>query len=97
MDKWNISEAKARFTRVVVSSRHSPQIICKRNKPVSAIIHIDLFKELMTLKENKEKPTIAQLLDELKGIREAEHMDIEIPARRDRSNPFEETPDEMAL
>ena len=97
MNKWNISEAKSRFTQVVVSSRHTPQIICKRDKPVSAIINIDLFNEFMALKENKNRPTIAQLLDELKVIRNAEQIDIEIPARHDRSNPFEETPDEMDL
>ena len=97
MDRWNIAEAKAKFTQVVDSSRDSPQIICKRNKPVSAIVHIDLFSKLMRLGENEKKPTIAQLLDELKDIRQTEDIDIEIPERRDRPNPFEETPDEMAL
>ena len=44
----------------------------------------------MTLKEKVQTPTIAELLAELKIIRESEPVEIDIPARRDRPNRFEE-------
>ncbi len=97
MDQWNISAAKAQFTRVISSSEKEPQIICNRGKPVSAVVHIDLFRELMTLSRKAGKPTIAQLLDELKTISESEPIDIQIPDRQNRQNPFEDEIDEMAL
>lgn len=97
MDKWNISTAKAKFAKLILSSEKEPQIICNRGKPVGAVVQIGLFRELMALKETMEKPTIAQLLDELKTIRQSEPIDIEIPDRRNRRNPFEGDTDEMAL
>ncbi len=97
MNQWNISEAKAKFAQVVLSSGETPQIICNRGKPISAMIRIDLFHELMALRRKSEKPTVAELLDELKDIRRFETVDIEIPLRRDRPNPIEDPSDEMAL
>ena len=97
MNEWNISQAKSKFTQMVISSEEAPQIICNRGKPVGAMIHIDLFNELMALREKERKPTIAEMLEELKIIRESEPVEIDIPERRDRPNPFEETADEMAL
>jgi hypothetical protein len=44
----------------------------------------------MTHQEKGQKPTIAELLAELKIIRESEFVDIDIPERRDRPNLFEE-------
>ena len=97
MNGWNISQAKAKFTQVVTSSENAPQIICNRGQPVCAMIQIDLFNELMALREKDRKPTIAEMLEELKIIRQSEPVEIDIPERCDRPNPFEETADEMAL
>ncbi len=86
MEEWSISKAKEKFNQVVSLSEDSPQIICNGDRPVSAVIHIDLFRELMALREKKKKPTIAELLDGLQITRESEPLDIEIPERRDRAH-----------
>ncbi len=95
MDYWNISQAKAKFAHLVLSSEKSPQIICNRGNPVSALIHIDLYNELMAVKEREKNPTIAELLDELKAINESEPVEMDIPERKNRPNPFEEEKEEL--
>ena len=97
MNEWSISQAKEHFSRIIASSEESPQIIRRRGKPVSAVIPIRLFNELMALRQEKKKPAISELLEELKAIRESEPVEIEIPERRDRPNPFEGEWDDMAL
>lgn len=97
MKDWSISQAKAKFTKVIVSSEESPQIICNRGKPVSAVIHIELFKELLALKDKQRKPTVSELLADLKVLQKTDPVEIDIPERRDRPNPLEDTSNEMDL
>lgn len=97
MQKWKISEAKAKLTDLLTSAKKDPQIICNRENPVSAVLDITLFEELMKLRKDHQKPTIAQLLLELDKIKGSEPSEIEITPRRNRPNPFEESADEMAL
>nr|MBC8362733.1 type II toxin-antitoxin system prevent-host-death family antitoxin [Candidatus Desulfatibia profunda] len=97
MRQWKISEAKARFTEVLSSCKTEPQIICNRQNPVGAVISVRLFEELMKLRNEQQKPTVAQLLSELESIKISEPSEIEIPPRKDRPNLFDRSADEMAL
>jgi len=97
MEKWKISEAKAKLTALLTSCIKEPQIICNREKPVAVVINVKLFEELMQIKKKERKPSMAELLEELKSIREIEIVEIEIPERKDRVNPMETTENEMAL
>ncbi len=97
MDRWKISEAKAKLTALLTSCIKEPQIICNREKPVAAVINVKLFEELMQIKKEKKRPSIAELLDELRSIREIETAEIVISDRKDRSNPMETAKNEMAL
>ncbi len=97
MEKWKISEAKAKLTALLTSCIKEPQIICNREKPVAVVINIKLFEELMQIKKKERKPSMAELLEELRSIREIETVEIEIPERKDRANPMETTENEMAL
>jgi len=97
MNEWSISQAKENFSRIIASSEEAPQIIRRRGKPVSAVIPIQLFNELMSLRGKAKRPTIAELLEELKGIQKADPVDLEVPERWNRPNPFEDEADEMDL
>jgi len=97
MRKWKISEAKAKFTEMLSACESVPQIICKRDKAVGVLIPIRFFEELMELKKKHEKPSMADLIEELQTIMESETAEMEIPSRQDRTNPFEEHSDELAL
>ncbi len=97
MNSWKISEAKARIAVLLQSCETEPQIICNRDKPVGAVINMDLFEELMEYRKQKETPTVMQLLRELDTIKEAEQSELKIPSRTNRPTPFEESANEMAL
>ncbi len=97
MNSWKISEAKAKIAVLLQFCKNEPQIICNREKPVGAVISMDLFEELMEYRKQKETPTIAQFLSELELIKEIEPTELEIPCRKNRPTPFEESANEMAL
>lgn len=88
MAAWKIAEAKARFSAVVRASQSEPQVICNRGRPVSALVSIDIYDELVAARREAARPTVAELLDELAEIRRAEPVDVEVPARADRPNPL---------
>ena len=58
MERWKISEAKAKLTALLTSCIKEPQIICNREKPVAAVINVKLFEELMQIKKEKKRPVI---------------------------------------
>ena len=97
MGRWKISEAKAKFTALLGSCRKGPQIICNRERPVAVVIDVKLFDEVMELRKTQEKPSIAELLQELQSIQQSETSEIEMPPRQDRPNSIQEASDEMAL
>jgi hypothetical protein len=48
-----------------------------------------LFRELVEQQKNLSTPTIAELLDELSTIQSENPVDLTIPPRTDRANPFQ--------
>jgi len=97
MERWKISEAKAKLTALLTSCIKEPQIICNREKPVAAVINLKLFEELMQIKKEERRPSIAKLIEELRSIQEIETGEIVISDRKNRSNPMETAKNEMAL
>lgn len=98
MERWKISEAKAKFTTLLGSCQKGPQIICNRERPpVAVLIDVKLFDEVMEPRKTQQKPFIAELLEELQSNQQSEISEIEIPLRQDRPNPIGKESDEMAL
>ena len=86
MTKWQISEAKARLSEVVAFCVQEPQVLYNRKRPVAALIDMDEYEAYKAFKQTQGKPTMAELLGELKIINE-EEADIEAPVRRNRDVP----------
>ena len=87
MKSWKLSEAKAHFSEVVASAKAEPQIITSRQKPVAVLVDFDGFEELQALKSAAERPSITELLCELKGIYKDEPEELELSPRIDRPVP----------
>lgn len=85
MSLWKIRDAKARFSDLLRSSGEEPQIICNREKKLCAVINIELFNELMRLKEKSRRPSLRSLLAELQDG--GGGIDLDLPPRSDRSSP----------
>jgi len=81
MKTWTSNEAKTRLDEILDFCVLEPQIISKKDKPFGVVVNIAFFDDLMKL---REKPTIAELLEELREIKKIETDDIEIPERMDR-------------
>ncbi|MDM8559872.1 antitoxin family protein [Candidatus Parabeggiatoa sp. HSG14] len=58
-------------------------------------ITIQPFDKPKVLSVSSPKPTMAELLAELREINKLEPQEIELPPRQDRPNPILEMPDEF--
>jgi len=83
MKRWNVAAAKAHFSSMLDESKHEPQVICRRNRPVAAVISMETYEQLT----RKPRLTTADMLQRLREIQKAEEAEIEIPARKDRVDP----------
>jgi prevent-host-death family protein len=85
MKTWTINDAQSHFIEVLESSTQEPQIIAADGEPVAALVDIGLFKELIAF---QQRPTIAELLAELREIQAEDPIELDLPARQDRPNPL---------
>ncbi len=86
MRTWTVSDVKDRFAEIVRACLQEPQFVYDQNKPVSVVVNVNFFNQLMNLRARQARPTIAELLDELREIHKSEPVEIEAPTRQDRSN-----------
>ena len=87
MKEWKISDAKARLSEVVSHCVEEPQVLYNRKKPVAALIDMEEYEAFLKFKESKKKPTMAELLAELREINKHEPEMEELPPRTDRAIP----------
>lgn len=89
MKTWTVNDAQSNFIEVLKSSSQEPQIIAAEGEPVAVLVDINLFNEFVT---SQQRPTIAELLEELSHIQAEEPIEIDLPERFDRPNPLSEQP-----
>jgi prevent-host-death family protein len=85
MKTWTVNDAQSNFIEVLKSSFQEPQIIAAEGEPVAVLVDINLFNEFVT---SQQRPTIAELLEELSQIQAEEPIEIDLPERHDRPNPL---------
>ena len=83
MDAWKVSEAKARFSELLGRVGKAPQLIYRRNRPIAAVVRIEDLESIRAYHEEKERPSLEELVKAVREIREED--EIEIPPRRNRS------------
>jgi len=52
MQKWQLQEAKARFSELVKQTKSAPQAITVRGEPVAVIVSIQKYQNLVKPKQN---------------------------------------------
>lgn len=87
MNKWKISEAKARLSEVVSNCVEEPQILYNRQKPVAALVDMDEYEAFLAYKQSTKKPTMEELFAELREINKVEPEMDELPPRTNRPVP----------
>ncbi len=103
MMSWNTSEAQSHFSILLDACLNQPQVVRKGEKPVAVLLDVELFREFMKYKPDMpgsealqaelsgreiKRRTMAELMEELRIIREEEPFELDIPPRMDRPNPF---------
>jgi PHD/YefM family antitoxin component YafN of YafNO toxin-antitoxin module len=86
MRTWTVTDVKGHFAEIMRASLQEPQIVYDQNKPVSVVVDVNFFYQLMNMRTRQARPTIAELLDELSEIHKSESVEIEAPTRQDRPN-----------
>ncbi len=97
MKTWNLKEAKSHFFDIVKLCGTEPQIIYDRNAPLAVIVDIGMFSQLTASRQTKRRPTVRQLLAELRHIQQTEPVEIELPPRADRFQKPTEVFDELSV
>ena len=87
MKEWKIAEAKAKLSEMVASSIEEPQLLYNRKKPVAAVISMQEYEEFLAYKKAQKKPTMAEMLEELRKINQIEEDFGELPPRTNRPMP----------
>lgn len=88
MNKWKISEAKARLSEVVSHCVEEPQVLYNRKKPVAALVDMEEYEAFLEYKKSKKKKTLAEWFDELEEINKHEPEMDELPPRTSRPVPY---------
>ncbi len=86
MRTWTVTDVKDCFAEIIRASLQEPQVVYEQNKPVSVVVDVNFFNQLMNLRARQARPTIAELLDELREIHKSEPVEIKAPTRQDRPN-----------
>jgi len=94
---WKIAEAKQKFSEVVRSAAKRPQHIYNRKRLVAVLIDPQEYRAFETWKEERRGPSMAEAIEEVRRICVEEDFDLELPERRDRTNPFAEALDDVPL
>ncbi len=97
MKKWKLSDAKVKIVEIFRSCLQEPQIVYDQDEPVGVVVDVSFFNELINLRVRQNRPTIAELLDELNEIHKYEKAEIDAPPRQDRPNEIIERTDELSL
>lgn len=94
---WKIAEAKQRFSEVVRETAEEPQLIYKRDRLVAVLMNAEEYGAFEAWEEERQRPSMAEAIAEIRKICEEEDYELEIPDRRDRPNPFAEALDDVPV
>ena len=89
--KWNVAQAKQRFSEVLRAAVKEPQRIYNRRRLVAAIVDGETFEKFWGWKKARERKSIGEQFAELRAIcAEEGDWELRTPTRKDRPNPFAE-------
>jgi hypothetical protein len=89
---WNVAQAKQRLSQVIRAAATEPQRIFRRSRMVAAVVDGDTFEDYLAWKHQRPQRSIGDDLAELRALFLAEGYELPVVERRDRPNPFAETP-----
>jgi prevent-host-death family protein len=86
--RWNIGQAKQRFSEVVRRAATEPQLICNRNRVVAAVVDAESAERLQVLRRSRSRKSIAAAFEGLRDLTRRQGYRLKTPARTTRRNAF---------
>lgn len=87
--RWNVAEAKAKFSQVLQDAKSGPQIIESRGREVGVVLDNVAYAELAALRDRQApRRRLLEFLAWSDAIRREGSAELEIPAREIRPSPF---------
>ena len=83
-----MAEVKQRLAEVVRAASREPQLILSRARPVAVVVSAEEFEAYRSWREQRDRPTLAALFDELRRVCAEERYAVATPRREDRANRF---------
>ena len=86
--RWNIGQAKQRFSEVVRRAATEPQLICNRDRVVAAVVDADSAERLRVMRQGRSRRSIAAAFEGLRALAKREGYRLKTPPRTTRRNAF---------
>lgn len=86
--RWNVANAKQRFSEVVRSVKDEPQLIFNRDRLVAAVVDAESWQAFQVWQERQRQVSLAEAFDELRRMAAQENYELEVAERLDRANDF---------
>lgn len=91
--KWNVAEAKEKFSQMIREAADNPQFIFSRDRLVAAVVSPEAFREFQSWQEGE---SLAEAFIELRTLCAEESYILEVPQRVDRANDFANALDDVS-
>ena len=88
--KWTVAEARRRFSELIRSAASEPQPIYNRQRLVGVVVDVETFEAFLRWREDQAGRSVADALEELRAICQAEGYRLEPPGRSNRDDPFQQ-------
>lgn len=85
---WKIEDAQQRFGELIQAVEQEPQLIYQQNQLVAVVVEAQTYQQFLQWQQQQAQRSLSQAFAELRQICEEEDYTLDIPGRRDRSNPF---------
>ncbi|PWU19122.1 MAG: prevent-host-death protein [Candidatus Rokuibacteriota bacterium] len=89
--RWNIGEAKQRFSEVVRRAANEPQLICNRERVVAAVVNADAAANLESIRARASQRSLADAFQECRELLARERYTLKVPTRRNRRTTLPDT------
>jgi len=94
--RWQIAEAKQKFSDLVRQAAAEPQLIFNRERLVAAIVDPQTFQAFQAWNDRERRRSLADAFEELRRIAGAEGYSWGAPTRVDRQNAFVDALDDVS-
>lgn len=88
-NRWNVTEAKAKLSEVLIRASREPQVIENRGRAVAVILSIQDYHDLKS-RQTRAAPQerVAEFLRFTEHLREDGGAEIKLPKRAQKPSPF---------